>query len=55
MRILIVPGFNGSGPGHWRLFGRKNTAVSGSIKEIGEIPDIVEWIKTIGCVYYGEF
>lgn len=50
MRILIVPGLNGSGPGHWQtLWEEKHGYERVEQRDWGK-PDLVEWISTLNAV-----
>ena len=49
MRILIVPGLNGSGPGHWQtLWEEKYGGERVNQRDWGN-PDLAEWIGTLNA------
>jgi hypothetical protein len=47
MGILIVPGLNGSGPGHWQTLWEDKYSYERVLQRDWENPDVVEWVKTL--------
>ena len=50
MRILIVPGLNGSGPGHWQTLWEEKYGCERVEQRDWGNPDIVEWVSTLNTV-----
>lgn len=54
IRILIVPGLNGSGPGHWQtLWEEKYGCERVNQRDWGN-PDLAEWIDTLNSTVMAE-
>lgn len=49
MRILIVPGLNGSGPGHWQTLWEEKYGYERVEQRDWIKPDLVEWIGTLNA------
>jgi predicted alpha/beta hydrolase family esterase len=49
MRILIVPGLNGSGPGHWQTLWEEKYGYERVMQRDWENPDISDWVKTLNA------
>ena len=49
MRILIVPGLNGSGPGHWQTLWEEKYGGERVNQRDWENPDLAEWIGTLNA------
>lgn len=47
MKILIVPGLNGSGPEHWQTLWEKKFGYDRVRQRDWENPDIAEWVQTL--------
>jgi predicted alpha/beta hydrolase family esterase len=50
MRILVVPGLNGSGPGHWQTLWEEKYGGERVNQRDWENPDLVEWVSTLSTV-----
>ena len=50
MRILNVPGLNGSGPGHWQTLWEEKYGYERVEQRDWENPDLVEWVSTLNAV-----
>ena len=50
IRILIVPGLNSSGPGHWQTLWEEKYGYECVEQRDWENPDLVEWINTLDAV-----
>jgi predicted alpha/beta hydrolase family esterase len=50
MRILIVPGLNGSGPGHWQTIWETKFGCERVNQSDWENPDLTEWVDTLNAV-----
>jgi predicted alpha/beta hydrolase family esterase len=50
MRILIVPGLNGSGPGHWQTLWEEKYGYERVEQRNWENPDLAEWVSTLNAV-----
>jgi hypothetical protein len=50
MRILIVPGLNGSGPGHWQTLWEEKYGCARVRQSDWENPDLTEWVDTLNAV-----
>ena len=50
MRILIVPGLNGSGPGHWQTLWEEKYGYERVEQRDWENPELVEWVSTLNAV-----
>jgi uncharacterized protein len=50
MRILIVPGLNGSGPGHWQTLWEEKYGYERVEQRDWIKPDLVEWVNTLDAV-----
>jgi predicted alpha/beta hydrolase family esterase len=49
IRILIVPGLNGSGPGHWQTLWEEKYGCGRVEQRDWENPDIAEWVGTLNA------
>lgn len=49
MRILIVPGLNGSGPGHWQTIWEEKYGFERVHQRDWENPDLTEWVSTLNA------
>ena len=49
MRILIVPGLNGSGPGHWQILWEEKYGGERVNQRDWESPDLAEWIGVLNA------
>lgn len=47
MRILIVPGLNGSGPGHWQTLWEEKYGHERVQQRDWENPNLLDWISTL--------
>jgi predicted alpha/beta hydrolase family esterase len=47
MRTLIVPGLNGSGPGHWQTLWEEKYGYKRVEQRDWEKPDLLEWIYSV--------
>lgn len=50
MRILIVPGLNGSGPGHWQTLWEEKYNGKRVNQRDWSHPDVTEWLQTLDTV-----
>jgi hypothetical protein len=50
MRILIVPGLNGSGPSHWQTLWEEKYGYERVEQRDWGSPDLVEWVTTLDAV-----
>ena len=50
MRTLIVPGLNGSGPGHWQTLWAEKYCFERVEQRNWEKPDIDEWVSALNAV-----
>lgn len=48
-RILIVPGLNGSGPGHWQTIWEEKFSCKRVCQRDWENPDLTEWVETLNA------
>lgn len=46
-RILIVPGLNGSGPGHWQTIWEEKFSCKRVYQRDWDNPDLTEWVETL--------
>jgi len=46
-RILIVPGLNGSGPGHWQTIWEEKYGCERVAQSNWEKPDLIGWVRTL--------
>jgi hypothetical protein len=49
VRTLIVPGLNGSGPGHWQTLWEEKYFFERVEQRDWEVPDLAEWIDTLNA------
>ena len=49
-RVLIVPGLNGSGPGHWQTLWEEKYNFERVEQRDWTKPDLVEWVKVLNSV-----
>jgi predicted alpha/beta hydrolase family esterase len=49
MRILIVPGLNGSGPGHWQTLWEEKYGCERVNQRDWRNPDLAEWVDTLNA------
>lgn len=49
MRVLIVPGLNGSGPDHWQTHWEHKYGYERVQQRDWEKPDVAEWVKTLNA------
>ncbi|MEE9913951.1 MAG: alpha/beta hydrolase [Deltaproteobacteria bacterium] len=47
IRILIVPGLNGSGPGHWQTIWEEKYRCEHVHQRDWENPDLTQWVETL--------
>jgi hypothetical protein len=47
VRVLIVPGLNGSGPDHWQTFWERKYGYERVHQRDWENPDLAEWLNTL--------
>ncbi|MFZ3105165.1 MAG: alpha/beta hydrolase [Smithella sp.] len=50
LRTLIVPGLNGSGPGHWQTLWEEKYGYERVEQRDWENPDLAEWVSTLNTV-----
>lgn len=50
IRILIIPGLNGSGPGHWQTIWEEKYGCEHVHQRDWENPDLAEWMDTLNVV-----
>ena len=49
IRVLIVPGLNGSGPGHWQTLWEEKYGFERVEQRDWENPDFAEWVDTLNA------
>jgi uncharacterized protein len=49
MRVLIVPGWNGSGPGHWQTIWERKNRYERLSQRDWQNPELEEWTASLGA------